>query len=573
MKKNLKSILMLAALLTAGAAMTSCNNEDNFADEQPEGIKTYRLSIDAAKGNDALTRALSYEGTALNATWTTGDKVYVFNSAQKLLNGYLEAQSSGKTAALDGTLTSSTDLAVGGSLFFLYPSSISDYTGQDGTLSSISAKYDYAFGQAEIAEIVSESGSGPKSYTLKTVDVSGSGPVQFGNQQAIVKFTLYKADGTTSLKANSLTITAKGDLDDDMLVQTYTFGESVPATCGSIFIDRGASPSDNEVYAALGFCGMPGTKYTISLDAVEGTTHYTFEKAEVEMDNGKYYEINVKMAEAAPSLPAGALSGQFSVSGTKKVYFSQGNLQAVCNSADGDGSTQETWTWQFATHQWDYFGDEAANTSINGNGSVSAAGTVDHFCWSTNDTYYGIHNNNTSSFYTGNYVEWGTNIGDDWRTLTMDEWTWVLGPKSSPEPGANCRTSSTIGGTENARWLKATVHSVKGLIIFPDVFTWDATSMGDAPTTCNTQNDNFTHTLTNAQWTALESAGCVFLPTAGYRNGTTVNFFNAGYYWSSSTPTNSQYAYNVYISSDSTSPASSSYRRVGCAVRLVHDVK
>ena len=67
---------------------------------------------------------------------------------------------------------------------------------------------------------------------------------------------------------------------------------------------------------------------------------------------------------STPASDEGKLSGAFSVSGTKVVYFSKGNLQAT--TADNG----ETWTWGFAENQWDYVGNSAANNAINGNGTV-----------------------------------------------------------------------------------------------------------------------------------------------------------------------------------------------------------
>ena len=271
--------------------------------------------------------------------------------------------------------------------------------------------------------------------------------------------------------------------------------------------------------------------------------------------------------------PANAINGKFTINaGGDQVYFSQGNLQATYNGT--------SWTWAFAAHQYDYIGNAAANNAINGDGTVSSNGSVDLFGWVgtsgnlTGVAQYGISNTTSSSPYgtSGTDVlksDWGNTIGPGWRTLTNAEWTWLLGPSSSPSPGTNCRTSSTIGGKENARWLKATVHSVKGLIIFPDDFTWNATSMGTAPTTCNKTSDGFTHVLTDAQWTALEAAGAVFLPAAGYRSGAANNNINsAGYYWYS-TPEETN-AYHLSFNSTSVLTNSSS-RYTGLSVRLVHD--
>ena len=120
--------------------------------------------------------------------------------------------------------------------------------------------------------------------------------------------------------------------------------------------------------------------------------------------------------------------------------------------------------------------------------------------------------------------------------------------------------------------MKTTVHSKKGLIIFPDAINWDATTMGDAPTTINpTTADDFTYTPSDAQWTALADKGCVFLPAAGERGGTTVyNAGTLGEYWSSSPDdSDARHAYFVKFGSDALNPANNYTRDLGYSVRLV----
>ncbi len=282
----------------------------------------------------------------------------------------------------------------------------------------------------------------------------------------------------------------------------------------------------------------------------------------------------------------GLLSGDFSVAAGQKVRFAQGNLQAVFASA---GSSC---TWQFATNQWDYVGDAAANNKIDGNGTVSAAGTVDLFGWvgesgalTSDPAKYGISNSTTESDYGASSntddlkSDWGTllitNGGNTpsygWRTLSHAEWEWLIGPVTSPTPGTNCRTSSTIGTVDNARWVRTVVHGTKGLIIFPDDFSWDVSTMGTAPTTINTQSDSYAYnTLTDAQWTALETAGCVFLPAAGYRTGATVNT-GAGRYWSS-TRSSWNYSRALHIDGSEVNTDGQLVRYSGYSVRLVQEV-
>jgi hypothetical protein len=292
-----------------------------------------------------------------------------------------------------------------------------------------------------------------------------------------------------------------------------------------------------------------------------------------------------------PDPNAGLLTGRFSVSATKQVQFSQGNLQAYFASAG------TSCTWRFATNQYDYVGSAAANVSINGNGSVSAAGAVDLFGWVGNSSTvltgtpakYGISNSTTASDYgtsTSDALkdDWGnqtitangsaTNLG--WRTLTSAEWVYLF----------NTRTSgSTVNGTSNARFTHATINtdgtSVNGVILFPDGVTianGEATSWGNV-------NSNSTWSgstkCTSAQWTALAAKGCVFLPAAGRRRGATVYgcglpgsdaYVPFGYYWSSSPNAEDQTkADHMYFYSDRVYPGNTGVRYDCMSVRLVKD--
>ena len=285
MKKNLKSILMLAALLMAGAATTSCSNDEEV--NEP-AVKTYHMSINVTKGSDALTRALSLDGTTLNASWATGEKVYVYSIASSAKLGYLEAQSDGASTTLDGTLTGT--IKVGDMLLLIFPYTDTGewgFTGQDGTLATIATKYDISVGVAEV-----------KSVSGGTITAArpGDGPVIFGNQQAIVKFTLLNKADDTPINATSLTISAKNG-SDEKLVQNDNI-LSGPTTCGTIDITP-ASPT-NVLFAALcpDYGGLADPiPYNYTLTASDGTDTYTCTATGVELEFGKYYDITVKMTK------------------------------------------------------------------------------------------------------------------------------------------------------------------------------------------------------------------------------------------------------------------------------------
>ena len=233
---------------------------------------------------------------------------------------------------------------------------------------------------------------------------------------------------------------------------------------------------------------------------------------------------------AAPAVAVdGKLPKAFTVNSSgKKVYFSQGNLQYV-------GS------WKFADNQYEYFG---ASQSDNHR---------DLFGWGTK-----TNPNNTSTDDDSPYLwaEWGENTitnggtNSGWRTLTKDEWNYLF---TGRDNASNLRT-----------W--ATVNGVKGIILMPDGWTANGVSL-TVGTGYGTNNINTT------DWTTLEGQGCVFLPAAGYREGTSVDAVGShGFYWSSSPHTSYEnYAYRVFFVSDFVDPADYYFRCIGSSVRLVNE--
>lgn len=259
--------------------------------------------------------------------------------------------------------------------------------------------------------------------------------------------------------------------------------------------------------------------------------------------------------EAVPGL----LAGKFSVADGIQVQFSQGNLQAVIASGPTDTYNYTASSWKFAEHQWDYIGNDAGNTSF------AAGSTVDLFGWvgtsASYDTYGLCTQTSANNAYYGTSTsdalknDWGTKMGTGWRTLTKDEWTYLF----------NGRTSVTT------RYCKATVNSKSGVVLFPDSYTHPAGVT--APASTNTANADYTtnNSWTSDDWTKMEAAGCVFLPAAGRRNGTSVdNADSGGDYWSSSPDGSSaDNAYSMYFNSGSLGPAGYDIRYRGFSVRLV----
>lgn len=284
--------------------------------------------------------------------------------------------------------------------------------------------------------------------------------------------------------------------------------------------------------------------------------------------------------------PQGAINGQFTINENgDKVYFSKGNLQYI-----GSATTPY---WKFADNQWDCLGN-------NGQGSDSQTVDRDLFGWGTsgyhdssdpynvnyqpwaisadeiNATYnkygYGPSTNKPSPNLTGssanydwgvyNQISNGSNTTNTWRTLTggsNGEWKYVF----------DIRSASTVNGVANARYAKAKVANMSGVILFPDVYL-HPTEVALPVSINQTDNTGWNgNDYSAADFLLMQDAGAVFLPAAGYRYGTSVSEVGSyGYFWSASFHS-SGYAYDVYFSSGYLFPSHYNDRHVGRSVRLV----
>ena len=299
-----KYIISLAALLIAVAAMTACSSENTIADEpivKPDAPKTYTMTVQATKeGAAATTRALGFNGTALDATWTAGDKVTVMKYTTSYVGDEwkIVGQLSATNVSADGhscTLTGDLDatmmaaagyLTAGDKLRLVFPGgTLSDsysmsYTGQDGKLSKIATNYDYCSTPSDPSTAVQVTAVSGNSITTSNAT--------FTNNQAIVRFTLTDKNGN-AIEPTSLTISAKDGTSEELIISERLTGTSTSPGTGVLIITPDGTT--NEVYVALrGFSNK-----NISLKAVTASNEYSYTKMGVTFTDGKYYTISVKM--------------------------------------------------------------------------------------------------------------------------------------------------------------------------------------------------------------------------------------------------------------------------------------
>lgn len=294
-----------------------------------------------------------------------------------------------------------------------------------------------------------------------------------------------------------------------------------------------------------------------------GTTWFV--RAFVETGAGVTYgdEISFTTADSAFAAPQGALAGLFSVGKERQVFFSKGNLQ-YCAS---------TLTWRFAEHQYDRIG--------NGNMKLSPTydDWIDLFAWGTSGYDHGAaefqpwnHDKDTSSdakhyaygspeanlYDQDGRADWGFNAieggGESeglWRTLTIQEWIYLLFSRNT---------------ASGARFTKAMVGGVKGLVILPDnwrIAVYPLNSVNDPA------SDNASNNISTSDWVRLlEPSGTVFLPEAGGRTIDGV-FGKMGAYYSSSAASSD--AWHLLFDAISVYFDSRGHRGDGLSVRLVRD--
>ena len=254
----------------------------------------------------------------------------------------------------------------------------------------------------------------------------------------------------------------------------------------------------------------------------------------------RYVGMPVRPVRSASqsNAPTGAIDGLFSVSDTKTVYFSQGNLQY-------NASTD---FWRFAENQYNYLSNYYPYYDW-----------IDLFGWGTGN------NPSNSSTNNGNYnifSDWGNNpiinggnTPNQWRTLTQTEWDYVFNTRAT---------------TSGIRYAKAKVNDVNGVILLPDDWSSSIYSFNN---TNNSSANYSSNVISAAQWFGLEHEGAVFLPAAGGRSGTNpYNVGTLGYYWSSTYDSNNNNnAYFVLFNNVSLTTDYSDYRCRGRSVRLVRD--
>ncbi len=541
--KKLSTLLIIAFALVLG--LTQCKKKvDTIAIPSDLG-KTVYITVNVGDGD----RHIVYPGTGA-VVYTDGDKIYVGDGKK-----YLGTLTYG-SGAFSGTIT---EPKVGDYLYFYFLGGLTpSATLVAGTTTDFTVSIADQSSQLPVLSL----GRSSSPYTTSTATYGCT----LLNKCGLVKF----------VPAKPTTKTVKvGDMKTTATIDFATPGITPTDATGTITLYP--EPESDAKWAILLVQGEVSTP-TVTIDGYNSTI--TSVPAVTE---NMYYTNNgngVSIAMVESVLPY--IDAEFTVAQGTTVKFSTGNLQY----------NKETGKFSFMEHQYSTVETTGQNV---GNDYVSQ-NIVSLFGWGTSGWYNGNYfyqpyntSNSTSSPYTpsngygygptdgstytysltGTYAnaDWGVYNKQSnqnkiegggnhaWRTLTSAEWAYLFDGRSA-----------------ETRFAKAYLFgSVHGVILFPDNYTHPEGVA--APTGVNvTSSTSWNANQYNADdWGKMEAAGCVFLPAAGYRGGTSVNDVGScGNYWSS-TYCGSSDAYSVYFISSNIIPSDHDNRCVGSSVRLVFE--
>ncbi len=286
-----------------------------------------------------------------------------------------------------------------------------------------------------------------------------------------------------------------------------------------------------------------GNKFTVTVathNAGDAAMQYTFSRTQT--TGGALHRAQMGYALAK-------FGGVFSVAADKQVRFSPGNLQYYCSSSSPQ--------WRFAQHQYDVAAFDGTAYAVNSEQWIDLFGFANsgysiRAPYQTSATVPPVSSISKTSYDWGwyNAIANGGNVTGRWRTLSADEWTYLI-----------VNRSACVG--------LALVNSKRGMIIIPD--NW---AQPDNVTTfvSGVSGGYQTNNYDAAAWAKMEVAGAVFLPFNGYRNSTEQkDNTTTGQYWTDK-KVNSTQAKKLLIreSGEALYDAQPAY---GMSVRLVRDVE
>ena len=576
--------LIIICSLVASCMMASCKKHDN---ENPKGI-VFTASVEGQDEDNDRTAIVADDNENQNVTgtviWLRGDQILLNNGTTSSTLGLIK-----------GAGTKKGDFMTHSEYFELTPPYLAAYPAASATIQN---DHTYVtFNLPQIQDMKNEVGTFANGAN-RMVSKSDNTELHFKNVCGGLGIRVKGAcDGIRVTKIRIISSDPTEKLWGKLKVTLNGNG----VVQGSSIIDGEGGDNQIDLKCDVTLSTTEATRFFIILPKETLASYFTLEVTyKMKGFAARTLKMTTKREGAAvvelnqlKSLPTFTIRGDeyFSVSDNKKVYFSRGNLQwSAIGAHEVSSRCTKPGTWRFALNQWDYVGAENTNISQNNEDWIDLFGWGTSG-WNNGNHYYEPWDYNTKLENVGygygpkngtdynlpianSRADWGvyngiSNVGNwygMWRTLTNSEWGYVLNERG------------------NYRFLKAKIAvgsstpTYKGVILFPDIYGTileeEYNKYFDAQYTTYYNETDIDYTpVGENDWSIMEAMGAIFLPAAGYREGTSVSSDVGanGYYWSA-TNNGTPNANGVTFSSTNISAESANPRYRGHSVRLVKDV-
>lgn len=480
-------IRYIMAYCAAIVGLASCGNENGTV--APGKSMQAKVSV----VNEQLTSRAAWNESMTDFAWAEGDNVafYAPDGAASTLE-YSQEQT-----AFTGMMTTSTE---DGTWYAAFPAASAiedpnyDLRKQSGTLADFSNNYDIMLGECQ---------------DIKAGEVPSEISMQHKMALLVITNNLTNAFQLVGRTSEGKVITGLRLKDGALSVNTATYNTS------------GNNPYLCEISAGA-TCYVAVPTQTVKLqDNKADAMAAVINKNPLSLEPGKKYTLAINAKAQSSTL----LPGEFSVSATKKVQFTKGNLY-------WDGSA-----FKFEANQTDF----PTSWDVN---------HVGHFYWSKTVSvacvpiYDNASESASDKLFCGEDNKITVEGTEGFYALSSDEWLYLIKTRANASNLRKYGVSVTNNSTTYTNCL----------IIAPDGFAGTLQS---------------SYTLAD-----INSLGLVCLPAVGCRQGSydggsvLCNAGDCGYYWSS-TPAESDWALNLFFESDGIYASGSNTRDIGHSLRLV----
>lgn len=580
MKTTIRTIICAA---TAMLAAVSCQKSIDTANRIDEGIGnngTIDICVNGLMPEYSASEVTKSElVNTVRVSWSGGESVYVFDGTQCL--GSL-------VASLDGTENRYAKLSTDGNHTVKEP--VAGTTKLTLVHSPLLTAAPAVTGGKISISLANQNSATAPFVAFATLEYTGTDikntvvPFQFAT--SVVKVNCTGLNANTAISQASLS-----NVNTACLLELKA--DAAPNVKGEGNSDeKGTITRTNDSYFAAGKVNAEGEAvFQIAVPVLDNTTwkralivkqganafeDWNFSK------NGISAAISVNTVcqlgkQKQTSYPADAIQGRFSISELGfQVCFAKGNLKYTYNNP---GTSDYSGTWGFFDHQYDY--DPGVPWQSDPNRKTFSRDYKSWFCWGYNAGWSILpwydYDHMCSQYYPGHKFEdgsdWGRTIGDGktWRTLTKDEWVYLL------------NLDGNSGRQDQKRFALCKFDGYCGLLIFPDGWNSWKQAYGEEPTYNKLDFEKCgSKSYTQDQIISMGNDGVVFLPGAGARHRSTVADRGVGIYWTSTCGTNDGTVFWAELLSfreknpdDNTQPAivhGAGFRKDGFSVRLAADL-